>query len=263
MTINKEVEGNTCNIPTIEIDGLRIPLDTHYIYNIDGYTGELHASPTLIEEAITGHLLQHGVINPGDFVKIEKIEKISTRVFNVTGSIERSPVRPKTNCNPMQWKDVVKIYADFSRRSSKKSCPYAAHISAIYVVDEGPIAYAVDVSRHSSTLKLAGILSRKLRFWEPKSNLIAVTTGRVSSDMVAALQPVGICTIISGHRPLYSGLIEAMTRGITLILKSPNGKELAVYTGHDRILDPAPRVKIELTGLETITTSIKSSYPLC
>ena len=238
----------SCNIPTLAINGARIPLDCHYSIEVEGRRTTLYASPSNIANAIRGLLLLEGLISVCDKVRIVSAKTDSSCHNTFAVSIARESFEAVTIHYDLDWNDIIKIYNIFNIISSKRKCPYAVHMAAIFS-GERLAAFTVDVSRHAAALKAAGTIAEYLCRNGPSHNIVAVTTGRISEDIVKTFRAVGIKIIISNHRPLYSGLAAAQQSGVALVMRAPNNKGLAVYTGHELIKGSAPRVGIDLENL--------------
>jgi len=246
-----------CTKPTAPLGPVRVAVDNYYAVLVPelGYRGGFHGSPNSLEDAVTGLLLRDGAVEPGDQAEIVAAERIGERRFQLTARVVRAAAawRPMPG-TPVPWGSVEALYADFVRRVSKRICPYAVHTVAAYLLHGGaaePLFLVSDVSRHAATLKAAGAASRLLSakpgpMGAEAAAVAAASTGRVSGDMVAALARAGIGVIVSNHHPVLSGIVEAQRRGVALVLRSPDGRGLAVYTGHSRVED-GPRVTLGAT----------------
>lgn len=255
----------TCSLATILAYGRRIAADYEFEIIVDGvYADTLYMSPTYLDDAVVGLQLRDGKAKLGDHAVIERIERIGPLKYRLRARL----VEAKTAVEPPQdgvvdWHIVESLYKSFTSKVSKRVCPYAVHAVAVYTIDEHnrvrDEVLVADVSRHSASLKVAGILSRLAAAGELKGRkLVAMVTGRVSSDLVAAMNAAGVYIIVSNHHPLLSGIYEAIKHGTTLVLRRPDNRGIITYTAAWR-LQGAPVIEPRLDEYppERETMSIK------
>ena len=256
-----------CSQPTIPLGPVRVAVDNYYevILTPHGPVGGFHGSPGMLAEAATGLLLREGLASPGDMAEPVRVERLAPHRYRLHIRLHRAAAATKPPIDGLDWGTVASAYRGFVARVSKKRCPYAVHTVAAYEAsgEEPRLLYLVsDVSRHAAALKAAGLASSLLST-SPRavrSPLIAVTTGRVSGDMVRAMAAAGFAAIVSNHHPVLSGVEEAHKRGLALVLRDPSGRGLALYTG--RIRD-APQVRLPLGPSGGAEAYLGLPSPLC
>jgi len=241
-----------CSLATVLAYGRRIAADYEFEIVVDGvHVDTLYMSPTYLDDAVVGLQLRDGKAKLGDHAVVERLERIGPLKYRLRARLveARSAIEPPQD-GVVDWHVVESLYRSFTSKVSKRVCPYAVHAVAVYIIDEqnrvrGEVLVA-DVSRHSASLKAAGILSRLAAAGELKGRkLVAMVTGRVSSDLVAVMNAVGVYIIVSNHHPLLSGIYEAVKHGTTLVLRRPDNRGIAVYTAAWR-LQGAPVIELRL-----------------
>ncbi|ABM80897.1 formate dehydrogenase accessory sulfurtransferase FdhD [Hyperthermus butylicus] len=242
-----------CSLATVLAYGHHVAADYEYEIIVDGnYLGIIHASPNYLDDAVAGLLLREGEARLGDHVVIEHVELVGPLRYRVRARRVEAVSASLPRDGTVEWDTVQIIYRDFVSRIPKKVCPYALHTIAVYMLGQAErierLLVVSDASRHSAALKVAGALSRLASEGKLEGlQLVAVSTGRISADAVTALSAAGVWIIISNHHPLLSGLVEALKRGVTLVLRRPDGVGLAVYTSSWRVKN-APTIELELSA---------------
>jgi FdhD protein len=123
----------------------------------------------------------------------------STRIIH-----SHKPIQPACISNAMK-----QLYAWQLANYSVKGL----HCSALF--DENGLLHAShDVGRHNTLDKIAGML---LKSHKMGSYLIAVTTGRITSEMLTKCARMGTCLVISRTTPSQLAVKMAQSAGITLV----------------------------------------------
>jgi len=107
------------------------------------------------------------------------------------------------------------------------------HASALYSKDGVELAFAEDVGRHNAMDKVIGVCAeRDCEFGET----FAVSTGRLSGDIVLKIARVGIPIVASISSVLSSGVEIAEATGVTLIgFVRGNRMNVYCYPGRVRV----------------------------
>jgi len=113
---------------------------------------------------------------------------------------------------------------------------HTLHCSALFSTSGELIASAEDVGRHNTIDKLVGRAARE-RIELPQ--MVLVTTGRSSSDMVLKAAAVRIPLVASVSGPTTLGADLAESLGVTLV-GYLRGRRATVYTHGQRIALPQP-----------------------
>ncbi len=225
-----------CINSTVPWRGVRVAADVRYSVRYSGReVGFFYSSPTLLEEAVIGYLLLtnefegrallKGVEERGELDYLLEVEKEGPELAS-----------PAWRDDPITWDRLMDLMGTFSKSITKRECPYAFHTVALYGLDGDDVKeelVIVDSSRHSAFMKLVG--------WAMKERAsldglipVAISTGRISADMVRLMSAAGIRIIASFRHVLASGASEADKSGLTLISKD-HTRSLKVFTHRWRV----------------------------
>jgi len=198
----------------------------------------LIATPSLLEDLAVGHLFAEGVIS-------EKQEIISLTVKPLRVDVEidhdididgllmgksrllttacglDSPI-PESELENLRVLQVEKVVPslvfDIMKELNTNSLTYketgGTHSAILYSKEEGVIAFAEDVGRHSALDKVIGFaFMDRVDF----SKCVLASSGRLSGEMVLKAARAGIPLLCSVSAPLVSGLRIAEATGVTLV----------------------------------------------
>ena len=99
------------------------------------------------------------------------------------------------------------------------------------------VAFAEDIGRHNAVDKVIG---RCLRAGVPLGSLAALSTGRVSANVLAKAARVGV-PVVASHGAVTSRAIDlALAAGVTVV-GFARGQRMNVYTSPWRLGLPDPR----------------------
>ncbi|GAB6148059.1 formate dehydrogenase accessory sulfurtransferase FdhD [Stetteria hydrogenophila] len=221
-----------------EVSGVRLAVDRVYRLIVNSREcGELVSTPSNLEDVGLGFAASElGVMDAGAVRVTVRGDAVEVEVEGLPAGSEcgGEGLAPKRLAarGPYTWRDVRLIYSDFPGRTAGRRYGVSAHTAAIYSLDEGLAVVAHDVSRHTLTLKLAGLALRAGLLAEGK-RLAAAISGRVSADMVARLASVGVGLVVSLRGPLLSGVEAARRLGVTLVAnaRTRDGRSLVLLSG--------------------------------
>jgi len=229
--------------------------ETHY--------ATIFCTPTNLRELVAGHLLSEGLVD--SFEEITSVEIDESSQCRVTIASEKSVQEKLAMITPFSriitsgcgaeipWpftklKDRLGFRKVTSRLETTASCILDAvknlnakasiyrqtggvHASALCSKDGVELAFAEDVGRHNAMDKVIGMgAERDCKFGET----FAVSTGRLSADIVLKIARVGIPIVASISSVLSSGVEVAEATGVTLI-GFTRGNRMNVYTYPDRV----------------------------
>jgi FdhD protein len=140
--------------------------------------------------------------------------------------------RPLTSDLTVSPQQVTDLMGALQQSASLYRQAHGIHTSALADGSE-LVCVAEDVGRHNTVDKLCGIgLLSSL----PTENRILLTTGRVSSEMLAKSARMGVPVVISHTSPTSISVELARAWNITLIGYA-RGKGFRCYAGQDRLSD--------------------------
>ncbi len=233
-----------CINSTIPWRGARLAADARYSVRYSGKdVGCFYSSPTLLEEAVIGYLLLINEFHGRAILKaIKERDKLDFLLEVEEGGPELAS--PAWKDNAVTWDLIMDLMSVFSKSITKKECPYAFHTVALYGLDGEEVReklIIVDSSRHSAFMKLVGWAMKEGSSLDGLTP-IAISTGRISADMIRLMSAAGIRIIASFRHVLASGALEADRSGLTLISKD-HTRSLKVFTHHWRVRN-GPTVSI-------------------
>ncbi|MEM2902067.1 MAG: formate dehydrogenase accessory sulfurtransferase FdhD [Candidatus Bathyarchaeia archaeon] len=216
------------------------------------------ASPTMEKELIIGHLLSEGWIR-----SIEDLEELYISKGTVNVNLRRTPdysqkvrkyVRLFTSTQgpyedfikalkeldelhvlsdvKVKAKDVLKMVKQLNKRGIVYKATRGVHSAAIFLGNAELVSFSEDVGRHNAIDKVVGDAALKRHDF---SNLILLTSGRLSAHLVLKAARIGIPITASIANPIISGVVAAEKVGITLV-SVEDKKYMKVYTFQDRII---------------------------
>ncbi len=139
-------------------------------------------------------------------------------------------------CQPLDSPLVVRAsqLTDLGRAFSRQSKLYretgGVHACGIASLDQ-VLLFAEDVGRHNAFDKVAG---KALQCRMDLSQRIALTTGRLSAEIVGKAIAHGVPVLASSSAPTAMGVQWARRFGLTLV-GFLRGQRLNVYTGYQRV----------------------------
>ena len=223
----------------------------------------IFCTPTDLRELVTGHLLSEGLVDSYEEITSVKIEE--SLQCRVTIASEKSVQEKLAMITPftriitsgcgaeIPWpftklKDrlgfrkvtsklettadrILGAVRNLNARASIYRQTGGVHASALFSEDGVELAFAEDVGRHNAIDKVIGIAAeRNLKL----DKIFAVSTGRLSGDIVLKIARVGIPIVASMSSALSSGIEIAETTGVTLI-GFARGNRMNVYTYPSRV----------------------------
>jgi len=152
------------------------------------------------------------------------------------GGTGRDPSRLEA-CRPIRSRLTVRFtqLADLGRAFGRRAELYrlTGGVHACAIADAGAILlFAEDVGRHNAFDKVAGMA---LRDGLDVSEKIALTTGRLSAEIVAKAIAHGVPILASSSAPTAMGVQWSQRFGMTLV-GFLRGARLNVYTGYERVI---------------------------
>jgi len=222
----------------------------------------IFCTPTNLRELVAGHLLSEGLVDSFEEITCVEIEGTQCRV---TIASEKSVQEKLAMVTPftriitsgcgaeIPWpftklKDRLGFRKVTSRLETTASCILDAirnlnvkasiyrqtggvHASALCSKDGVELAFAEDVGRHNAIDKVIGMgAERDCKFGET----FAVSTGRLSGEIVLKIARVGIPVVASISSVLSSGVEIAEATGVTLI-GFVRGNRMNVYSYSGRV----------------------------
>jgi len=223
----------------------------------------IFCTPTNLRDLVAGHLLSEGLVD--SFREITSVKIDESSQCRVTVASEKSVQEKLAMITPftriitsgcgaeIPWpftklKDrlgfrkvtsrletTASFIIDAVRNLNAKASIYrqtgGVHASALCSKDGVELAFAEDVGRHNAIDKVIGMgAERDCKFDET----FAVSTGRLSGDIVLKIARVGIPIVASISSVLSSGVEVAEATGVTLI-GFARGNKMNVYTYPGRV----------------------------
>lgn len=251
----------TCKVEEIS-DRVVSEIPLRIMINETSYA-TIFCTPTSLRELVAGHLLSEGLVD--SFREITSVEIDESLQCRVTIASEKSIQEKLAMITPftriitsgcgaeIPWpftklKDrlgfrkvtskletTARCILDAVRNLNAKASIYrqtgGVHASALYSKDGVELAFAEDVGRHNAMDKVIGVCAeRDCEFGET----FAVSTGRLSGDIVLKIARVGIPIVASISSVLSSGVEIAEYTGVTLI-GFVRGNRMNVYNYPGRV----------------------------
>ncbi|MFH0982527.1 MAG: formate dehydrogenase accessory sulfurtransferase FdhD [Planctomycetota bacterium] len=155
------------------------------------------------------------------------------------GGTGRDPSR-LAECRPLDSRLIVSaaqlaaLGRDFGRRGLLYRTTGGVHACGIATTDQ-LLLFAEDVGRHNAFDKVAGMA---LRGDLDLSDKIALTTGRLSAEIVSKAIAHGVPILASSSAPTAMGVQWSRRFGMTLVGFLRGGR-MNVYTGYQRVVPAA------------------------
>ena len=130
---------------------------------------------------------------------------------------------------------LASLAREFGRRGTLYRATGGVHACGISDTQK-VLLFAEDVGRHNAFDKVAGMA---LRCGMSLSDKIALTTGRLSAEIVAKAIAHGVPILASSSAPTAMGVQWSRRFGMTLV-GFLRGRRLNVYTGYQRVLADDP-----------------------
>ncbi len=204
--------------------------------NFEGHSIDVYASPSNVEELVTGVLFSKGFIDDPREVKVSKVKRVDETYMIVdVERIKRCKCLKDVKDVKVKWDEVKNALMNMYKEVPKDSCPLAVHVGALYLYNNGfeMKRIMVDVSRRSLAYKLAGALL-KLRTEREVVTPLATISARVSGDILDSLAGSGFKIVASIHHPLMTAVLISRNYDITLIGRDSRN-ELKVIVGSERV----------------------------
>ncbi|MFH0771990.1 MAG: formate dehydrogenase accessory sulfurtransferase FdhD [Candidatus Omnitrophota bacterium] len=125
---------------------------------------------------------------------------------------------------------ISSLVADFQKRSELYLKTGGAH-SAALADDEGILIFKEDIGRHNAIDKVIG---KRLREGGSFEDMIMISSGRFSSEIILKTQKCAIPILVSISAPTNQAIKLSRNMGITLV-GFARGDRMNVYSGEERI----------------------------
>ena len=166
-------------------------------------------------------------------------------VFNLPQRLSQSQNKDTASPSSVDPQTVLGLMANLARLADNYSRHGGIHSAAISS-NEDPELFAEDLGRHNTLDRIAG--EALFRGIDLKGKLL-VTSGRVSTEMVAKAARLDIALIASRTSPTDAAVELAQQAGITLI-GYVRGGSFEVYAHHERLRRTAADERIAgITGV--------------
>lgn len=215
------------------------------------------ASPTMTKELAVGHLLAEGVAK-----RLEDITKVAISGRRVRATLPGVDARVKasrilrlvtTACGgssdylklldaiskPLVKSDLMVsaekmagMLKDLHRVSTTHQKTRGTHVAALFGGNGKLVCSAEDVGRHNAVDKVIGWAALHHREF---GDLVLVSSGRLTGDMVLKAARVGIPIVVSLTAPTDSGIRVAERTGVTIIGLATVAR-VRVYTHPKRVV---------------------------
>jgi len=190
-----------------------------------------------LEEIALGHLLTRGILNSGKHIqKIEILEEerivkvFSCNGFHIKGIIHSKldsilsgnngaagglpSVQIKSKLPEIHGSTIISCAADFYNLSTTNPQTHSVHSAALYSFNGKRTAYYEEIQKHNAIEKLLG--SAFIKGLE-SNNMMLLSTGRFTGDIVEKLTRTGIPVIITRKAPTNLAIEIARKHDIMLI----------------------------------------------
>jgi len=150
-----------------------------------------------------------------------------TTFYHSLDALTTQKIESSLHIHTDQVFDLMKKMTD---RSELYKITGGTHNSALAALD-GLVLFRADIGRHNAVDKIFGEC-----FLEaiPLEDKVLITTGRITSEILIKTARMGIPVLISRSAATTLAISLAQQVGVTLI-GYVRGKNLIVYTGHDRV----------------------------
>ncbi len=151
----------------------------------------------------------------------------------ITFNLETAP-RKVNDCSAggtFRPEAVFQLMEGLARKADGYKCHGGIHSAAVGDADGNLILYAEDLGRHNTLDRIAG--EALLKGMDLKGTLL-VTSGRISTEMVAKATRLGIGLIASRTSPTDMAVRICREAGI-LLLGYVRGRKFTVYNGAEKI----------------------------
>lgn len=166
-------------------------------------------------------------------------------VFNLPQHLRQTESAGIASPSTVDPQTVLGLMANLARLADNYSRHGGIHSAAVSSTED-PELFAEDLGRHNTLDRIAG--EALFRGIDLKGKLL-VTSGRVSTEMVAKAARLGIALIASRTSPTDAAAELAQQAGITLI-GYVRGGSFEVYTHHERLRRVAAQGRIPgITGV--------------
>lgn len=150
-----------------------------------------------------------------------------TLFYNALDIMHRSKIVSKFN---IKGNDLLALMAKFQKRSESYFKTGGVH-SAALADKENILVFREDIGRHNAIDKVVGQALLKNKSFE---NMILMTSGRISSEVLLKVRKCLIPIVISRSAPTNQAVRHARQMNITLI-GFARGNRMNIYSAEERI----------------------------
>lgn len=151
-----------------------------------------------------------------------------TLFYSATDLMHRKKIKSDLK---IQAEDIFKLMSEFNKKGEIFKKTGCTHSSALCNGSD-ILVFKEDIGRHNAVDKAIGeCIIKNINM----KNLILLTSGRISSEIIFKLQKAEIPVVISHSAPTDQAVKVANVSAITLICFA-RGRKINIYTDKDRII---------------------------
>ncbi len=140
--------------------------------------------------------------------------------------------KPIENTMTIHWEKIVSLAKWLQHSSELYKTAGGIHTAAVSINGEKPVEAMDDVGRHNAVDKVIG---KNLIENRDFSNMIMVSSGRTSSEILQKVRSCEIAITLSRGAPTHQTVLRARDMGITVIGYARGGN-FTLYSHENRIL---------------------------